>query len=314
MYKQLTEGQRYQIQALLRNGFNQSAIAAQLKVSASTISRELRRNTGLRGYRPKQAHERALNRRHGAEKHQKMTQEMEQTVIHYLQKDWSPEQISGHLKRLGGSWVSHETIYQFLIKDKHFGGSLYKHLRQSRKKRKKRYGMCERRGQINNRVSIEDRPALIEKRERIGDWEIDLIIGKSHRQALVTLVDRLSLKTLIAKVERKQSSLVAKAAIRLLRPYKERATYSITSDNGKEFSDHKKISKTLGVDFYFAHPYSSWERGTNENTNGLIRQYFPKKSSFEEITDKDLRFVMNRLNSRPRKCLGYRTPDEVFHE
>lgn len=243
-----------------------------------------------------------------------MTAELRQTVVLYLKEDWSPEQISGYLKENGGDSVSHETIYQFILDDKANGGNLYQHLRQAKKKRKKRYGASDRRGEIKHRLSIDERPKLVEKRERIGDWEIDLVIGQNHRGALVTLVDRLSLKTLIAKVERKQSSLVASATIKLLRPYKDSATHTITADNGKEFAGHELISQKLGSDFYFAHPYSSWERGTNENTNGLIRQYFPKQSSFEQITGKDLAFVMNRLNNRPRKCLGYRTPNQVFNE
>jgi transposase, IS30 family len=314
MYTQLTEGQRYQISVLLRNDFTKASIARQIGVHPSTIGRELCRNTGERGYRQKQAHEKALERRHHSEKQFKMTGELTKIIVMYLKEDWSPEQISGYLKENGNDWVSHETIYQFILDEKANGGVLYKHLRHSGKKRKKRYGGSDRRGEIKNRVSIDKRPKSIEKRTRIGDWEIDLVIGQNHQRALVTIVDRLSLKTLIAKVERKQSDLVSHATIQLLLPYKNYATHTITADNGKEFSEHEFISKKLKADFYFAHPYSSWERGTNENTNGLIRQYFPKKTSFEKITEKDLEFVMDRLNNRPRKCLGYRTPNQVFNE
>ena len=313
-YTQLTEVKRYQIYTLLKIDFTQAAIAAEIDVNPGTISREIARNSGKRGYRPKQANEQALERRQKAEKHCRMTNDVKARVVEYLQQDWSPEQISGYLKLSGGNWVSHETIYLFVLEDKINGGELYKHLRHHGKKRKKRYGSIDRRGQIKDRVSIDQRPKIIEKRERIGDWEIDLIIGKNHKQAVVTIVDRLSLMTLIGKVDRKQAELVTGATIKLLKPYKRHGALSITGDNGKEFSGHKDISKALGVDFYFAHPYSSWERGTNENTNGLIRQYFPKGTEFNDVDERKCGFIMDRLNNRPRKCLGYRTPKEVFEE
>jgi transposase, IS30 family len=313
-YTQLTEVKRYQIYTLLKNDFTQIAIADQINVHPSTISREVARNTGDRGYRPKQANEKALERRHTAEKHHRMDLKLQETIIGYLKQDWSPEQITGFLKSAGEIWVSHETIYQFILEDKAGGGQLYKHLRHSGKKRKKRYGSTDRRGQIKDRVSIDQRPKSIEKRERIGDWEIDLVIGKNHKQAVVTIVDRLSLMTLIAKVEGKHAELVTEATINQLKHYKTHAAFSMTADNGKEFSGHKEISKALGLDFYFAHPYSSWERGTNENTNGLIRQYLPKRCAFDGVNEKKCQFIMDRLNNRPRKCLGYRTPRQVFEE
>ena len=199
--------------------------------------------------------------------------------------EWSPEQISGHLKSEGDEWVSHETIYQFILKDKEANGVLYKQLRHSGKKRKKRYGSNDHRGEIKDRVSIDKRPKSIEKRDRIGDWEIDLVMGKNHKGAIVTIVDRLSLMTLIAKVDSKHAELVTAAATSLLSPFRKHGAKTITADNGKEFSGHKKIRKALGIDFYFAHPYSSWERGTNENTNGLIRQYLPKGTEFASVND-----------------------------
>ncbi len=313
-HTQLTEVKRYQIDTLLRNDFSQAAIANEINVSASTLSRELSRNSGDRGYRPKQANEKALERRHHAVKYGGLTDELKTKISGYLREEWSPEQITGYLKNVGERWVSHETIYQFVLEDKAAGGTLYKHLRHSGKKRKKRYGSTDRRGQIKDRISIEKRPKIIEKRERIGDWEIDLVIGKNHQGAVVTIVDRLSLMTLIAKVDQKQEALVTEATIQLLRPYKRKASLSITGDNGKEFSGHKKISQALNLDFYFAHPYSSWERGTNENTNGLIRQYLPKGSEFDKVGEEKCHFIMDRLNNRPRKCLGYRTPKQVFED
>jgi IS30 family transposase len=313
-YTQLTEGLRYQIYTLLGNGFTQADTAKQVGAHPSTISRELSRNIGERGYRPKQANEKALERRYGADKALRMTKTMQAQVAEHLRLEWSPEQISACLRSEGGDWVSHETIYQFVLEDKKNGGTLYKHLRHAGKKRKKRYGGSDRRGEIKDRVSIDNRPKSIEKRDRIGDWEIDLVIGKNHKGAIVTIVDRLSLMTLIAKVDSKHAELVTKATTRLLRRYKRHGAHTITADNGKEFSGHKEISKALGVDFYFAHPYSSWERGTNENTNGLIRQYLPKGTEFEPVNEEKCQFIMDRLNNRPRKCLGYRTPNQVFKE
>lgn len=313
-YTQLTEVKRYQIYTLLKNDFTQADIAKEIGLSPSTVSREIARNTGERGYRPKQAHEKALERRKTAAKFRSMTDKLKKTVTGYLLQEWSPEQISGYLKSAGTERVSHETIYQFILDDKKNGGVLYKQLRHSGKKRKKRYGSTDRRGEIKDRISIDDRPKSIEKRTRIGDWEIDLVIGKNHKGALVTIVDRLSLMTLIAKVDSKHAGPVAEATILMLRRYRRSGAHTITADNGKEFANHKKISKALGLDFYFAHPYSSWERGTNENTNGLIRQYLPKGTEFKAVNDETCDFIMNRLNNRPRKCLGYRTPKQVFEE
>ena len=313
-YTQLTEGQRYQIQSLKRIGFTQTKISEQINVHPSTIGRQLRRNAGQRCYRPKQANEKAKQRRHEASKARRMTEKIQGRVVEYLSLEWSPEQISGYLKSEGNEWVSHETIYQFILENKRNGGALYKKLRHSGKKRKKRYGGNDRRGEIKDIVSIDNRPKSIEKRDRIGDWAIDLVIGKNHKGAIVTLVDRLSLMTLIAKVDSKHAELVTSATTSLLKPYRKNGAKTITADNGKEFSGHQEISKALGVDFYFAHPYSSWERGTNENTNGLIRQYLPKGTEFKPVNDKQCQFIMDRLNNRPRKCLGYRTPNQVFEE
>lgn len=311
-YTQLTEPQRYQIYTLLKNDFTQKSIAQELGVSPSTVSREIARNRGQRGYRPKQANAMALLRRKTARKAHCMTPALVSQIRRYLLREWSPEQISGYLKKQGDRWVSHESIYQFVLHDKQSGGVLYKHLRHASKQRKRRYGSHDRRGEIKDRVSIDQRPVHIEKRERIGDWEIDLVMGQRHKGALVTIVDRLSLMTLIAKVENKCAAQVTKATIELLSRYKRHGAHTATSDNGKEFSGHKEISKSLGIDFYFAHPYSSWERGSNENMNGLIRQYLPKGCSFADVDNQQCQFIMDRLNNRPRKCLGYQTPKEVF--
>jgi transposase, IS30 family len=309
-YSQLTQGLRYQIAILKKAGKNQKDIAGLVNVSASTICRELQRNTGKRGYRPKQAQLKAESRRKLTAKPLKMTPKAIALIDPKIAINWSPEQISGWLKEVEGICISHERIYQHVWADKLAGGTLYKYLRHSGKKRKQ-YGSKDKRGQIRNRVSIDDRPLIVSEKTRLGDWEIDTVIGKNHQGALVTLVDRVSKLTLIKKVASKHAEVVTEATITLLRPYLDK-TLTITADNGKEFAGHEKIKAALGADVYFAHPYSSWERGLNENTNGLVRQYFTKGSSFENITDKDVDEVMEKLNHRPRKTLNYKTPHSVF--
>jgi transposase, IS30 family len=310
-YKQLNQAQRYQIEILKKAGKNQKEIAELLGVSAPTICRELKRNKGKKGYRPKQAQIKADKRRQQAAKALKMTATVIVLIESMIVLDWSPEQISGVLKGEHGITISHERIYQYIWTDKLQGGTLYEHLRQSGKKRKKRYGSKDKRGQIRNRTSIDERPAIVTEKTRIGDWEIDTVIGKNHQGALVTIVDRVSKFTLIKIVASKHAEVVTAATISLLKPYMDKA-FTITADNGKEFAGHEKMTEALGVDVYFAHPYCSWERGLNENTNGLIRQYFTKGSSFENITDVDVEVVMNKLNHRPRKTLNFKTPHAVF--
>jgi len=287
---------------------SQTEIAETLGVDRSTISRELQRNRGQRGYRPKQAHQFALQRRKKARK--RITADIWKLVEERLRQDWSPEQIAGRFKEEGIE-ISHERIYQYIYADKRVGGNLWKHLR-CQKKRRKRVGDYDRRGKIPNRKSIEERPEVVEQRTRLGDWEVDLVLGKDHQEALVTLTERMSRFTLLRQVANKQTKLVSQAIVELLQWVT--ALESITADNGKEFAAHQHISQTLSVDFYFAHPYSSWERGTNENTNGLIRQYLPKSRSLKDLSFQEETMIMDRLNLRPRKCLDFRTPYEVFFE
>lgn len=306
-YKQLSPAQRYQIAILNKAGKNQKEMAELLGVSRSTMCRELKRNRGKKGYFPKQAQIKADNRRTQATKALKMTAAVIVEIEEKIRLDWSPEQVSGVLK----TTISHERIYQHIWADKCRGGTLYQHLRHSNKKRKKRYGSKDKRGQIRNRISIDERPEVVAQKTRIGDWEIDTVIGKNHQGALVTIVDRVSKFTLIKKVASKHAEVVTEATILLLQPYQDK-TLTITADNGKEFAGHQKIKEQLNADVYFAHPYRSWERGLNENTNGLIRQYFTKGSSFENITDDEVEAVMLKLNHRPRKTLHFKTPHEVF--
>jgi IS30 family transposase len=309
-YTQLTQEQRYQIHSLLKMEHNQVEIAECLGVHKSTIGRELCRNKGLRGYRPKQAHQKAMSRKdHSRNKILPATWVVIEAKIRL---EWSPEQVSDWLKRHVGVEISHEWIYQYVLADKHAGGTLYRHLR-CQKKRRKRYGSYDHRGKLPNRVSIEKRPAVVDQRKRIGDWEVDTIIGKGHRQAIVSLTERKSRLVLLRKVERRTATLVGDAVIDLLQPISDRL-HTITGDNGKEFAEHERICRELNTDFFFAHPFAAWERGTNENMNGLVRQYIPKQRELESITDYDLLFITNRLNHRPRKCLDFKTPFEVFFE
>ncbi len=301
-YTHLTQEERYQIYALKRAGITQKVIASILKRSESTISREINRNSGKRGYRPKQAQYKSLMRR--AINARRINDQDWQWAKSKLLEEWSPEQISHFVG------ISHETIYQRIYQDKSQGGLLWRYLR-CQKKYKKRYGLLERRGNIPNRLSIEERPSLVNERSRLGDWEGDTIIGKNHKQALVSIVERKSKLTLIHKVARKTAQAVRVAVIDLLKPFKNNVL-TITVDNGREFAGHQEIAQQLEANVYFAHPYSSWERGTNENTNGLIRQYFPKHRDFSTITQEEINMVMNRLNNRPRKTLGYKTPNQVF--
>jgi len=308
-YTQLTREQRYQIYALMKAGHDQTRIAQIVGCHKSTISRELSRNRGRRGYRPKQAQELSIAR-HLAAYRPRITEATWAAVESLLRREWSPEQISGRLKLEGQLSVSHETIYQHIYSDKRAGGTLHLSLR-CQKKRRKRYGKHSRRGQIPNRVCIDARPKVVDARARFGDWEADTIVGRAHRQAILSLVERKSKLVRLRKVERNTAEAVASSSLALLGRVGRRI-HTITSDNGREFAAHQQIASGLEAKFYFAHPYSSWERGLNENTNGLVRQYFPKKSDFSKITDRQIERVTERLNNRPRKTLGYKTPNEVF--
>ena len=312
-YKQLDLEQRIKLKAYLKVGYRQTTIAQLLGVNRSTMCREIKRNSGQRGYRSKQAHQRAIGRRYGASKNVRFTDELQEDIRKYIELDWSPEQIRGWLKKNDEPYVSHETIYQFIYADKASGGELYKHLRHRPKKRRNRSQNKGQRGQIPNRVSIELRDPIVETKERVGDWEIDTIIGKNHKGALVTAVERKTKFSCIRHVPRKEAALVAKALIDMLSPFKK-WVHTITADNGKEFSEHENIAKELETQFYFAHPYSSWERGLNENTNGLIRQYFPKKSSLATIDKREVELAQNKLNDRPRKSINYDTPRQLFNK
>lgn len=308
-YTQLTREQRYQIEALLKGQHTQTEIAEFLRVHKSTISRELRRNRGLRGYRPNQADNLATQRRTRLNR-ARIPMPHWDRVETLLREDWSPEQISRWLGQEEGIVISHEWIYLYVYQNKRDGGDLYKHLR-CQKPRRKRYGSNDRRGQIKGRVSIDERPEVVEMRTRTGDWEADTVIGRPGGAVLVTLAERKTRCSILALAKDKSAKAVKEALIGALHPYAAQV-HTITYDNGKEFAHHSEIATALGAKGYFAHPYHSWERGLNENMNGLIRQYLPKGKSFDGLTDEDIRYIMEKLNNRPRKCLGYKTPNQVF--
>ena len=311
-YTQLTLSKRYQITALIKAGLNQKSIALELGVHPSTISRELRRNKDfIRGYNAELAQVKAAKREKTKKKRSSFTKQIERYIRSKLKLDWSPEQISGRMKLDIGVSVVHETIYRYIYANKANGGKLYKYLRHKNKKYHKRSNDYKARGVIIDRVMIDKRPKIVEQKKRIGDLEIDTVIGKDHKGALVTIVNRKSKFTLIKNLPSKEAEVVTQALIEMIQPIKA-VTHTITSDNGKEFAYHKQVSAALDAEFYFANPYHSWERGLNEHTNELIRQYLPKKSEFLHISKEEIITIQNRLNHRPRKSLGYKTPYEVF--
>lgn len=309
----LTLGQRYKIENYREQGMSLSQIAGYLGKDKSVISREVNRNSDERNgiYKAELAQRKTQKRHEEKMKRKDFTEEVETNVLHYLKQDFSPEQIVGRAKKEGKVIVSPERIYQYIWQDKKQGGKLYKHLRTKGKKYQKRGHSKGKRGIITDRVDIDQRPAIVETKERFGDLEIDLIIGKGHQQALLTINDRATGMLFMDKVESKEALVIETKAIELLQAWKP-LIQTITSDNGKEFANHKNIASALNIDFFFAKPYHSWQRGANENLNGLVRQYFPKNSSFLNIDKKQIDQVVNKLNNRPRKRFGFDTPIEIL--
>mgnify|MGYP003596323242 CR=1 FL=1 len=307
-YTHLNQTERTIISNMKASGQKLKAIAQAIGRSTSTISRELRRNCSLRGYRPKRAQVLSDIRAQSNRNAKRISVDILNLADQYLCDDWSPEQIAATLP------ISHTTLYSRIRTDKSQGGQLYKHLRQCNRKRRKSYGKSySTRGQILNRRDISERPTHVETREELGHWEGDTVIGANHKQALVTLVERKTGFTLIAKVEHKTAQLVRQACIKLLTPFKDHV-HTITFDNGKEFAEHALIDQSIGCTTYFAKPYSSWQRGSNENTNGLIRQYIPKKTSLIDISQQFLDTIMFKLNNRPRKRHGFIAPIVLFNK
>lgn len=312
-YNQLTIESRCQIYALKSKGFTQKDIAEHLKVAPSTICRELKRNTGQRGYRYQQANELSTQRRLAIScRPKRLTPELITFIEEKLRAKWSPEQIAGVCKS-NNILISFETIYRHVWADKKAGGELYKHLRRKGKKYNHRSAKTAGRGCIPNRTDINERPRIVEKKCRIGDWEGDTIIGAKQQGVILSLVDRMSKYTLLAPMNGKHADQVADLIKKCLKRLpKQVPGHTVTFDNGKEFAKHEQITKKTKLACYFATPYHSWERGLNEHTNGLVRQYCPKGSNLSQYSEEYIMSVENELNNRPRKVLQYRTPREVF--
>ena len=311
----LTLEQRYDIESYLQDGISIIKIALLLGKNKSVISREISRNCDIRNgkYRAHLAQRKTAERHKKKRKSVRFTAEIKAYIDSHLGLKYSPEQIVGEAQLKGLSCVSVERIYQYVWLDKKQGGKLYKHLRTKGKKYRKRGSEKDNRGQIVGKVGISERPSIVEEKLRIGDLEIDLIIGKDHKGALVTINDRVNGMLKIRKIESKEAVLVEAAAIEMLQDWKPFLN-TITSDNGKEFARHKNIANALEIDYYFAQPYHSWERGANENLNGLVRQYFPKGTSFENITEQQVIDVQEALNNRPRKRFHYLSPQQIFNQ
>lgn len=313
MMKHLTQEQRYHISALVKTNHSRGQIAEQVGCSKSTVSRELRRNCDQRdgSYWPELAQRKTKARHKAKAKRRRFTVSVQAHVRQMLEEDYSPEQIVGHAARRGTDCVSHERIYKFVWDDKKQGGRLYRHMRTKGKRYVKRGGAKGKRGQIAGRVDIEHRPAIVEEKQRVGDLEMDLVVGRGHSGVLLTINDRATGMLKMAILGSKEAAMVQARAVELLADWKP-CLHTITTDNGKEFAYHQKVADQLDVECYFAKPYHSWERGANENLNGLVRQYFPKGSSFEQVTQQQVNEVTEKLNQRPRKRFGYQSPNEVF--
>jgi IS30 family transposase len=303
--KHITQEQRYTISVLLKKGKSRSEIADIIGKHRSSVAREIKRNADRRNqeYRAGLAQRKCLERHLEKPKRIQFTDTVKSYVGEKLQARFSPEQIVGRAALDGLDMVSHERIYQYIWEDKKKGGVLHEHLRNKGKRYRKRGALKDRRGIIPNRRHISERPAIVEEKSRIGDLEIDTVMGKNHKGALVTINDRKTNMVKIRKVKGKTAEDVKLATIEALADWVFAKT--ITADNGKEFASHEKIAEALKIGFFFATPYHSWERGANEKTNGLIRQYVPKQTDFENVTEEYVRFIENELNNRPRKKHGF---------
>ena len=301
--------QRYKIEAYTVAGYKDNKIAQQLGVDKSVISREKKRNSDQRNgvYRAHLAQRKADARKTSKNKYKRFEEGMRQRIEQLVKQDYSPEQVKGYCDKNSLDCVSHERIYQHIWADKKSGGTLFEHLRRKGRKYRKRGNLKDTRGLIINRVGIDERPAIVEEKSRFGDFEVDTIIGKNHQGAIVTVNDRASGFFKMKKVANRTAELVKEAVIELLMPIKD-SLFTMTADNGKEFALHEQIAQALDIDFYFAKPYHPWQRGANENINGLVRQYIPKKADFSEYTDEFIEIINLKINQRPRKRFHFENP------
>jgi len=313
-YTHLSQDERYQIYEMRLEKKTLSEIAVHLKRHKSTIQRELQRNRGQSGWRPGQAQRISLERQTNSRNARRINEADWDQVVAYLHQDLSPQQAIERLSLETGQKLrlSHETVYQRIATNRCAGGTLYQH-RRCQKRQRKRYGSGQQlRGMLKNRVSIDERPAIVNDKSQDGHWEGDTVVGSHQQGGIITLTERRARFLLVAGIQSKHAEIVTAEILGLLQPHQARCQ-TITFDNGKEFAGHEEIAAGLQAKVYFAHPYSPWERGLNENTNGLLRQYFPKKTNLKQVTLQALQQAADRLNHRPRKCLGYRTPFEVFY-
>jgi IS30 family transposase len=314
-YHQLTPGERYMLAALRKQGLNQAEMARALGRHRSTVCREFRRNCSRWDghYRPSKAQERTSGRRSRSRRNLRFTRQEFALVEGLLCRQWSPEQVAGYLRRAGRLSISHETIYRHVWRDKREGGLLYTHLRGARKRRRKRYGAYDSRGRLAGKRLITERPAEVEARAQVGHWEADTVAGSGSKDCVVTLVERKTGIVLIGKLRDRTAESVSRRVIGLIRGQAGRFR-TVTADNGTEFHDYSRVERLTGAAFYFAHPYHSWERGSNENANGLIRQYLPKGKSMAGLSQRQCNSIARKLNTRPRKRLGFKTPLECYRE
>ena len=313
-HRQITSEERYTISTLRKQGYSPARIAGYLGRHRSSIYREVKRNRCNDGhYRYSKASSRTRNRRSVSRRNQPFAALDYEIVEGLLAEKWSPEQISGYLRRYNVFSISYETIYKHIWRDKEAGGSLYLHLSCAGKVRRKRYGAYDSRGRLADKRHISERPKEVESRQRIGHWEIDTVVGKGSKDCIVTLVERKSGFVQIGKLKNRTKKELNQRTIRLIERIPPRFK-TITADNGTEFHGYKQIEEETGVPFYFATPYHSWERGSNENANGLIRQYLPKGTSMAKVNQYNCNHIADKLNSRPRKRHNYKTPWEVLYE
>ncbi len=312
MYHQLTTDERYTIAALRMQRKSLSEIARELGRHRSTISREISRNRTNAGiYTACKAVSRTARVRRESRRKWYFSDLELQMVISLIRLDWSPEQVSLWLNKHRILSISHSTIYRYIWYTYFFHGTLHQHLRQYRKKRRKKYRSRDSRGVLPNKAHISERPKSAENKSRIGHFEIDTVHGSNDLHSVVTIVDRKSKFTIIGKLEARTCDELNRKTIALIKRQVKQVR-TITADNGTEFHGYAEIEKATGVKFYFANPYHSWERGLNENTNGLIRQYLPKGKSMKHLTQKDCDKIALKLNRRPRKILNLQTPEEVY--
>jgi IS30 family transposase len=314
-YTQITSAERYAISLLRKHGHSQAEIALLLGRHRSTVSRELRRNIcreDSRSYVWKRAHSYACGRRSRSRRNTQFSTEDWATIESALREDFSPEQVAGWFQRFDIVPVSHETIYRHIWKDKARGGTLHTHLRCATKQKRKRYGAYDSRGRLAGKRPLSARPAGATNRSALGHWEIDTVLGNSQGGAcIMTLVERVTGFLVIGKLERRASADL-NARLEALIRRERRPVRTITADNGTEFHSYKAVERRLPVKFYFAAPHRSWERGSNENINGLIRQYLPKGVSMEHLTQADCDRIADKLNNRPRKRYNWHTPEELY--